>query len=382
MKALLKYNPLLRRKSRIESWEAQGVSSLEQTRQAIRDSSPTEALEMFECYVAEMRWLYDGYLAWVRDWVTSIGQREGAQLWDYLARAHLHLEQMAMPTLPAEIAEQVVAATESGVTFDQQAGYRRPETDTVLPASRWMDIGVDAEIEFRLELNLGQQARALALLERVHREHKPVHDAYSDLLWLWMTMIAERWGEEAMFELMIASGRRLRTPGIEALPGIPIEEQVRMMAGAMRGHRSGPGEEGDIRVLEDDEKYVIEFDACGSGGRMRRTGEIDHLPPRHEAPFNLGSTRKSSPMSWNRPGVPYYCTHCAAYSEILSTDLIGYPSRVTLFNPDGAKACAWAFYKDPGSIPEEYFTRIGRKRDPSKFVIASPAAPPERKTNV
>ena len=278
MKAILEYNPLLRRKSRVEPWDGQGVSSLEQTRQAIRHSAPADALDMFECYLAETRWLYEGYLAWVRDWTTAIAGREGSRFWAYLLRAHTHLKLMAMPTLPAEISPEVTLHAEVGVAFDPSFGFRHLQSGAMIPASRWSDIGLDLEGQFRDEAALGRRDRALALLERVHVEHKPLHDAYSDWLWLWMTMIAERWGEEAMFELMMDSGRRLRTEGINALPAIPVEEQVRLMAGAMRGHRSGPGEQGDLRISEDEEKYTIEFDACGSGGRMRRKGEIDGLP--------------------------------------------------------------------------------------------------------
>ncbi len=106
------------------------------------------------------------------------------------------------------------------------------------------------------------------------------------------------------------------------------------------------------------------FDPCGSGGRMRRTGEIDKIPPRDGPPFNLGRTKKAWPWSWSKAGVPYYCVHCCIWSEIIPTELNGYPTRVTLWNEDPEKPCRWAFYKKPDLIPEEYFTRIGMKRDP------------------
>jgi hypothetical protein len=353
---------------RVESWEGQGVSSLAETRLAIQARSAEEALDMFDTYIFETRWLYDGYLAWVNDWIEQIGRREGAGLWDYLQRTLTHLANLKVTTLPTEIAEHAARSAAHGIEIAGSSHLRQRTSGALIPISSWLEVGKAAESELRATISAGDRPAALRLLESVHREHKPVHDAYSDWLWLWMTLLAERWSEEAMLGLLMDSGTRLRTAGLQALPKIPVSDQVRMMAAAMRGHRSGPGEEGDIRVTEDSEKYVIEFDACGSGGRMRRRGEIDGLPPRQDAPFRMGETRKAGPLSWGRAGVPYYCTHCAAYAEIMSTDLIGYPSRVTLFNPDGTKPCAWAFYKKPESIPEEYFTRIGRKRDPSRFV--------------
>jgi hypothetical protein len=368
MTARLEFSAILGRKVRVEGWAEQGVSSLAETRLSIEQRAPGEALEMLDCYLAEARWIYEGYFAWVGDLVHAIGEREGAALWGYLARAHAHLVQMAMPTLPLEIVERVVGVPAHAIELTESGtAYRQKDSGSTLPASRWFDIGKEHELLLRQAIAAGERERSLALLGELHRQHKPLHDAYSDWIWLWMTQLAERWGESTMYEMMMESGRRLRTAGILATPSIPVEEQVRLLAAGMRGHRSGPGEEGDIRVSEDAEKYIVEFDPCGSGGRMRRWGQIDNLPPRDKSPFNLGLSQETHPMSWGRTGVPYYCTHCAAYAEILSTDLIGYPSRVTLFDPNGRKPCSWAFYKRPEDIPEQYFTRIGRTRDPANF---------------
>jgi hypothetical protein len=352
MTARLEYSPLFERKVRVESWEAQGVSSLAEARVAIRDGAAGDAAEMVDNYLAEMRFLYDGYLAWICDWIQQIGAREGVAIWDYLERALAHLANLNITTLPTEITESAAGPEPHGIEVAGESHLRQRASGALLPISAWLQVGRAAEAKLRSVISAGEWAASLHCLETVHREHKPVHDVYSD--WLWLTLLAERWGEKAMHALMMDSGTRLRTAGLKALPKIPVADQVRMMAAAMRGRRSGPGEEGDIHVREDAEKYVIEFDACGSGGRMRRHGEIDRLPPRQDAPFRLGMAREAGPMSWGLASVPYYCTHCAAYAEIMSTDLIGYPSRVTLFNPDGSKPCAWALYKNPESIPEQY----------------------------
>jgi hypothetical protein len=48
-------------------------------------------------------------------------------------------------------------------------------------------------------------------------------------------------------------------------------------------------------------------------------------------------------------------------------ELRGYPVRITLVGDKPEDPCVHLFYKKPELIPEEYFTRIGMKKDPSKF---------------
>lgn len=112
---------------------------------------------------------------------------------------------------------------------------------------------------------------------------------------------------------------------------------------------------------------MIRFDACGSGGRMRRVGEIDRLPARPDDPFCFGTVKQPVPASWGESDVPYYCTHYALWSEVMTTDTLGYPARITLFDPDGRHPCAWASYKRPADLPQAYCDRIGRERQLERF---------------
>jgi hypothetical protein len=117
---------------------------------------------------------------------------------------------------------------------------------------------------------------------------------------------------------------------------------------------------GDITVAEEEDKYVIYLDPCGSGGRMRREG-------RDKPPYNYGKTKKAYPWSWGKAGVPYYCVHCCIWSEIIPTEQQGYPHRVTAYSDDPNEPCAFYIYKRPELIPEEYFARIGKKKDLSRM---------------
>ncbi len=126
----------------------------------------------------------------------------------------------------------------------------------------------------------------------------------------------------------------------------------------MRAHRSGPGELGEIEILEESDRYVISFNPCGSGGRMRRGGGIDSTPSRLGPPFNFGVTGKPYPWSWEKKGFLNYCLHCCIWSELLPIEWIGYPIRITDYNPNHEKPCRFLFYKFSDLIPEFYYERI------------------------
>ncbi len=103
-------------------------------------------------------------------------------------------------------------------------------------------------------------------------------------------------------------------------------------------------------VTEEPDRYVVRYDPCGTGGRLRRTRPV-------------GTTKKAYPWSWGKTDVPYYCCHCCVHWEMIATELRGYPLRITLIGDQPEDPCVHLFYKKPEFIPEEYFTRIGMKKD-------------------
>lgn len=150
----------------------------------------------------------------------------------------------------------------------------------------------------------------------------------------------------------------------KAFRNMAVKTQVDLTAEMMRAHRCGPEQDGEISVTEDEEKFTIVMDPCGSGGRMRRGDTKDGTPSRLGPPYDFGVTKEAHPWSWGRKDVPYYCTHCAV-NEILPIEWGGSPLWVTDFNPDASKPCLWQFYKKPELIPEKYWTRVGKTKPDS-----------------
>lgn len=227
----------------------------------------------------------------------------------------------------------------------------------------WEGIGVSTWIRIKEAIQEGRTAEALDLVDYLSIESKFIHDVYCDWVYHHMDYIAEKWGEEEMYQVLWNAGLLFRKSAIEAMPSVPVEERVQAHAEIMRAHRCGPGEMGNITVVEEKDRYVMSFDPCGSGGRMRRVGELDGIPPRTGPPFNFGRTKKAYHWSWGKVGVPYYCVHCCVWSEILPVELIGYPVRVCEYSDNPQDPCAWIFYKKAELIPEQYFTRIGKKKE-------------------
>ena len=119
------------------------------------------------------------------------------------------------------------------------------------------------------------------------------------------TGVPENFGEEAYQEMFRTeewwglSGDRLGGFPLEMLPD--VEAMVKRQAEIMRGHWPPRGA---IHIVEEDDRYVMNFFPCNSGGRMLRSGMT-------EGKWNLAVTTKPHDLAWNKPGKPIYCGHCA-----------------------------------------------------------------------
>lgn len=130
------------------------------------------------------------------------------------------------------------------------------------------------------------------------------------------------------------------------------------LAEHLRAHFSGRGRHGTVRVEEESDCYRLIFDACGSGGAMRR---------RNSGGRGIELMPEATSATWNIAGrVPCYCSHCA-FNELESMKRMGYPVLITAFELDPVKPCGWTVYKEPTLIPEEYFERLGFRKDALKF---------------
>jgi hypothetical protein len=117
-----------------------------------------------------------------------------------------------------------------------------------------------------------------------------------------------------------------------------------------RGAESQRSHHGSFTITEERDRYVVNCDPCGSGGRLRRVVK------------SVGKTKNAYPWSWGKAGVPYYCCHCSILNEIAPIEIRGYPIRITLPGDRDEDPCIHYYYKKPELIPEEYFARVGKTK--------------------
>ena len=169
-----------------------------------------------------------------------------------------------------------------------------------------------------------------------------------------LAYIAERWGEPHVEGALRYWRRQLIDAGDEPTYRMTPLERLQLHTETERADYAG-GLEG-FRVIEEPDRYVLEANPCGSCLPMRRTIEA-----------GPGRTSRGYPWSWGMAGIPYFLAHHALWWEVMSIEDIGYPVRVHEWSDDPDAPCRIAFYKEPALIPEQFFTRVGAKKDPSRF---------------
>jgi hypothetical protein len=230
------------------------------------------------------------------------------------------------------------------------------------------ELGDNTIDKLKQVIKSGDQKLALDIAEYLLYEGASLHDTYTDWIFSELDFIAKNYGEEELPKVLRFVRETLDKNGAQkkrAKGNLLLK--VQLIAETMRVHRSGREERGNLKIWEEADRYVVESDPCGAGGRMA-IGPNDGSGSRIKPPFNLGTTTKPYPWSWSKKGVPYYCLHCCLWQEIIPIEKQGYPARIAECPaPNFDKPCRFYFYKTPEAIPAEYFERVGYKKDPSKF---------------
>lgn len=210
-----------------------------------------------------------------------------------------------------------------------------------------------------------QGAAGLGGLEDVRESWRQLHDRYADYSWGILTFIADRLGEERIDDAYrtIYPGKRYK---VFDLRQHPYEETIfrnlYISFEAMRAHLCGPERKGDMEFREYDDRWTIEFDPCGSGGRAMRGDPVEGTGPRTEPPYGFSVTQKEYDWAWNAKGVCHYCAHCCLALQRIPAEMWGHPLRVVnppIYPNQTNVKCRWTIYKTTEAIPEEAYRRVG-----------------------
>lgn len=181
--------------------------------------------------------------------------------------------------------------------------------------------------------------------------------AVHDFLVVWiqelLTSLAAEFGEDAVLHSVRHAYESIWLPRYAVWDSMTPLERLQLSVEGMRGHLSGSGRRGDVEVLEEEDRYVMVLDPCGSCGVLRR-GD----PDSSRDPWPVAGNQRPHPWSWSRTGVGWYAMHSPIAMEYLWYER-GQPPLRPLEGCDSAGPCRWFIYKDPGATRTVHRNRMG-----------------------
>lgn len=304
---------------------------------AVRDRHFQDAIDLGRYTIREAVEGHELY----RDWIVEI-------------RAYLHKRGVPSSFIEAEERRiRDLLKLDGGADFDPEAGWAS------------YTAAVDA---FATECEAGHSEEALTLLEAARRIWRDTHDRKCDWVYGLLDIAARELGEDCIGELWdVLMAPMYAYYGRYDVDVNPWPRSFDLLMHyaleGLRGHLSGPGRLGTIEVFEEEDRWGMRFNPCGSGGRTYRDDPDTGLAPRMEAPYRFGVTTEEHDWAWNKKGVCLYCVHCCALNERMPMRRFGYPTRVvdppTWPEARSGGKCTWYVYKDPRRVPEEIYKRVG-----------------------
>lgn len=323
----LTWSPTLGKRVRVGDWADQAIGTTRKVEGAIRDGRWEEAAQLVDCFMEEAKVCHVVYRTWSDGFDRFL---RGRGLGD------------------AELAEERARLARL-LAFPDGAAFE--------PAGRWSDLGARAgrlANEMRgLQLDAGD---ALARFDALREAWRALHDRWADYQAGLLTLVADRFGEAAVGDcyaevLEPYLAERYAPFDTRLQPyADTLERNLYLAFESMRAHLVGPERMGDVDLTEHDDRWVLAFDPCGSGGR-------------HRPADGFAVTQDEHDWAGNRRGVCLYCAHCVVALQKWPIEQWGTPVRVVEppVHRDGEPPapCTWTIYKDPAAVPGEAYRRVG-----------------------
>ena len=181
-------------------------------------------------------------------------------------------------------------------------------------------------------IEAGDMETAKKLSQRMYSEFLAMHDLYRDWVTDILTFIGKRYGEEVLYEALKETVGGYTARLSSRYTNKPIRRKMKILVAGLRGHLQ------PFKIEEDDEKFIITPQPCGSGGRLIKEGG-------YGPPYHFLKIEKPQPMTFNRSNFPVYCAHCY-FQNITATEPGGPPLFITEPSQKlGEKPCRIYVYK-------------------------------------
>ena len=198
-------------------------------------------------------------------------------------------------------------------------------------------------------IDTGDKEKAKKLAARMYREFNYLHDGYM----FWVTGLQSYIYRNYGLDAVEAAEREAHTIEARVVFKPPektdFRSRVEHFVNGLRGHLQ------PIKIVEDDEKVSVTMQPCGSGERIIQKGG-------YEPEAGLATVKEPHCITWGMKDFPIYCVHCPVMEmlDIENTGNFGFVHFVK--QPIHNESCQFVFYKNPADIPEELYTRIGKKK--------------------
>ncbi|MDX6567537.1 MAG: hypothetical protein QOH15_115 [Gaiellales bacterium] len=342
----LTWSDAINKRVRGGDWSDQAISTTRKIVEAIERGHWEVAAQLIDYWMEEAKVVYVIYAVWDEGFASFLTHKGVPE-----------------PEIAGEIARvRELLAFPDGSPFEAKAHWDALAVGAGLLANRLRAFEITAEA-------------ARAALDELREAWRQLHDRGADFQAGMLTFVARRFGEAAIeeafsFVLDPYLQERYRPFDIRETPyDETLFRNLYLSFEAMRGHLVGPDRTGDMEVDEHEDRYVISFDPCGSGGRQQRGDPIEGTGSRAEAPYDFGVTREEHDWAWNEKGVCYYCAHCCFALEHWPARQWGHPLRVIdspLYPAETSgpepKKCTWTIFKTIEAIPAEAYERIGLEK--------------------
>lgn len=370
---ILAFSGFLQRLVRVDAPTSQGTATVRLVWDALAKGDARGATDLAGYVVQEQEIGHEIFARWTERMVQYIITHDPRQV---LRDVHATTMRPWLSTTTAPYFSDVAGQIPALDVADEEVRYTWPRATVVVALSRKADtypleVHVKGaryapvhELDDALRGAIAAPDREAARrgIDEVMVRNRLVHEIYCDWCWALLTHIRDTFGEENYGRAMRATMEDWIAVRYKDMLDMSAEELLQLTVEGLRGEFFGSELLGDVEVTEEDDRYVLAFDPCGTGGRMRRGVPRLGTPPRTQQPYNFGVTHEAHDWSWNERGVCLYCTHCADINELLPLDRVGRPMRVTEHPRDPGDKCRWYIYKRPELIPEKFYEKVGRQR--------------------